>query len=452
MLAHAIDHPAPSTVVLISGDRDFAYALSILRLRCYRIVLVTLSNPHPSLTAHASLCFDWVSDVLEPGDLTWSHRPISPRRGKSSLPPVHDKNSSESKGHNNPSRFSFQESYDGKCASSVGFMTYFQDERKRRENSWTVPKHDARRDFLLPDLENSKTQPITSSVASDALRNGPKLATQIINSPIASTCPTYLNSGKETPMTTIVRDANPSQITATTNTSAGGTPKFATCGSIMQSKLSAHSTLRGTASLSLPAQHQVASVKEPISFKSAMGIPPTEIDRGSSHSSQRGVHSFIRAKPKNLSSVDQMDDDGDPDSPPAHSDASPPPNGTTSGSSASVPPFMPPSSTNNATVSAQSLVKATNPLQPTFFPDVLDKFSILIECLRLHKSKGRPRPLRSRVGLEISRNGITYRQAGVSRFSEYVAMAEKAGIVELGGSDGTAWVALRAPWYDAPLS
>ena len=64
MLAYAIDNPAPSTIVLISGDRDFAYALSILRLRRYQVVLVTLPTAHPSLTSQASICFDWLNDIL----------------------------------------------------------------------------------------------------------------------------------------------------------------------------------------------------------------------------------------------------------------------------------------------------------------------------------------------------------------------------------------------------
>ena len=66
MLAYAIDNPAPSTVILISGDRDFAYALSVLRLRRYRVILVTLPNAHATLTAQASVCFDWVSEILDP--------------------------------------------------------------------------------------------------------------------------------------------------------------------------------------------------------------------------------------------------------------------------------------------------------------------------------------------------------------------------------------------------
>jgi hypothetical protein len=64
MLAYAIDNPAPSTIVLISGDRDFAYALSILRLRRYQVVLITLPTAHPSLTSQASIRFDWLNDIL----------------------------------------------------------------------------------------------------------------------------------------------------------------------------------------------------------------------------------------------------------------------------------------------------------------------------------------------------------------------------------------------------
>ena len=96
MLAYAIDNPAPSTLVLISGDRDFAYALSILRLRRYQVVLVTLPNAHPSLTSQASIRFDWLNDILDvqkppPGtNISESHpersRPASFREKPSHVP------------------------------------------------------------------------------------------------------------------------------------------------------------------------------------------------------------------------------------------------------------------------------------------------------------------------------------------------------------------------------
>ena len=64
MLGHAIDNPAPTTILLVSGDRDFAYAMSVLRLRRYQVVLITLSNAHLSLTSQASVCHDWSFDIL----------------------------------------------------------------------------------------------------------------------------------------------------------------------------------------------------------------------------------------------------------------------------------------------------------------------------------------------------------------------------------------------------
>ncbi|KAJ7665110.1 NYN domain-containing protein [Mycena polygramma] len=63
MLAYAMDHPAPATLILISGDRDFAYAVSILRLRRYEVVVISLMG-HVSLKSQASACLDWNIDVM----------------------------------------------------------------------------------------------------------------------------------------------------------------------------------------------------------------------------------------------------------------------------------------------------------------------------------------------------------------------------------------------------
>ncbi|KAJ3991778.1 limkain-b1-type NYN domain-containing protein, partial [Lentinula boryana] len=62
MLAFAMDNlssPASTTIMLISGDRDFAYALSTLRLRRYNVVVVAPSNIHASLRAQSSSFFNW---------------------------------------------------------------------------------------------------------------------------------------------------------------------------------------------------------------------------------------------------------------------------------------------------------------------------------------------------------------------------------------------------------
>ncbi|GBE82453.1 hypothetical protein SCP_0408370 [Sparassis crispa] len=64
MLTYAIDTPAPATLLLITGDRDFVYAVSVLRLRRYRVVLVAPNATHASLKSQASEVLDWDCDIL----------------------------------------------------------------------------------------------------------------------------------------------------------------------------------------------------------------------------------------------------------------------------------------------------------------------------------------------------------------------------------------------------
>ncbi|KAI0701793.1 limkain-b1-type NYN domain-containing protein, partial [Earliella scabrosa] len=59
MMAYAMDNPSPTTIVLISGDRDFVYAVSILSLRQYRIVLLAPRATHSSLKAQANAVYNW---------------------------------------------------------------------------------------------------------------------------------------------------------------------------------------------------------------------------------------------------------------------------------------------------------------------------------------------------------------------------------------------------------
>jgi hypothetical protein len=66
MVTFAVDHPAPATVILIAGDRDYAYAVSTLRLRNYKVILIVPSSPHTPacLESQASLVIDWSTAVL----------------------------------------------------------------------------------------------------------------------------------------------------------------------------------------------------------------------------------------------------------------------------------------------------------------------------------------------------------------------------------------------------
>ena len=442
MLAYAMDNPAPSTIVLISGDRDFAYALSLLRLRRYRVVLITLPNAHQSLRAQASISFDWASEVLEPIDPTL---PTSPRHRKISSPPAQDKFYPDFIGHNPPSSL-FQGSYDEKSASSVEFMNDFRDETRGKEISQILPEHDARHDSLLL-LERQRT---ASSIATAALNNCLGVPARVMHPSVAS-CHTYINESIQTSVTAAAcsSESDSSRSTLNPNTSVACTPKVATHGNIASSRSSTHSALR-EAAVNSPnlSQHKVPNVIRPTSIESTMQMLHSEIVelRESSPFHQQGSH-----PPDNVRSLSSIDPVADDDDRPAHSDTSPPAN-VAATLTAPAPSLAPPSlSISNPTVSAIVQISA-NPRRLTPSVVVPDKFKILIKCLKSHRSRGSLSPLRSKISSEFAENGATYRQAGVSTFGGYVAIAEKEGIVELGGSGLTAWISLKAPWYNARLS
>ncbi|ESK85906.1 hypothetical protein Moror_2329, partial [Moniliophthora roreri MCA 2997] len=45
MLAYAMDHSTFDIILLISGDRDFAYVISTLRFRMYKVIVMAPSIP-----------------------------------------------------------------------------------------------------------------------------------------------------------------------------------------------------------------------------------------------------------------------------------------------------------------------------------------------------------------------------------------------------------------------
>ena len=66
IMAFIKDNSPPATIILISGDRDFAYLLSTIRWRKYNVVLISNSfMTHESLTAQASVTYDWQLDILK---------------------------------------------------------------------------------------------------------------------------------------------------------------------------------------------------------------------------------------------------------------------------------------------------------------------------------------------------------------------------------------------------
>jgi len=77
MLVFAFDLQAPVTVVIITGDRDFTYAISTLRMRGHRVVLIMPNAKTPShLKDNVDISVSW-KDVLEwPGQIASPARPL----------------------------------------------------------------------------------------------------------------------------------------------------------------------------------------------------------------------------------------------------------------------------------------------------------------------------------------------------------------------------------------
>ncbi|KAG8895604.1 hypothetical protein FRB99_000430, partial [Tulasnella sp. 403] len=65
MMAFALDNPTSAVVMLISGDRDFVYAVSVLRQRLYKVVVV-IPPQGANIVMHsqANVVLDWRYDIF----------------------------------------------------------------------------------------------------------------------------------------------------------------------------------------------------------------------------------------------------------------------------------------------------------------------------------------------------------------------------------------------------
>ena len=353
MLGHAIDNPAPTTILLISGDRDFAYAMSVLRLRRYQVVLITLSNAHVSLTSQASVCHDWSSDILgvaRPSSPSTAGkeaktRPRSPPAVRGLTGAVNPPTSPlGSKPRNIPNNHEIND-------VDIDLTNYIHDKRQNNSEQHTE----------------------------DDFHRGPSTVH-------------FINSEPSTPYFRGVQQLSPPSVMSTPTIE-----------------------LEAEAVPDAGSKTPVATPRTPSRLLENPSHPPMNPEILTPAPSSQGT--VGDAKP--IAPVR-------PDLPslrPAWA----------STLTAVVPITVPPSTV------ADWQVKIVPP-----------QFRILVNTLEFHRSKGFPRPFRSGIAVELAqKDHMVYRKAGVERFGQYVALAEKEGIVALGGTEGGAWIGLRPEWYGA---
>src|SRR6267154_2575910 len=85
MIFHAWDTPLPFIFVVVTGDRDLAYAIAKLRMRLYRVVLISPAGSHPDLTSQASDQLDWSRTILGMNNGS-NGEPIFPEESPNGMP------------------------------------------------------------------------------------------------------------------------------------------------------------------------------------------------------------------------------------------------------------------------------------------------------------------------------------------------------------------------------
>ncbi|KAG6884502.1 hypothetical protein C0993_010525 [Termitomyces sp. T159_Od127] len=374
MLAYAIDNPPPSTIILISGDRDFAYAVSILRLRRYRVVIISLPGIHTSLKTQASIFLDWNNDVLgaDVVDDCWLPRDI----------PVSLQEDDRTTSVSQFPRERSNSNYFRRTGRSNGeYDLDIMDNLRCKGNSTSYghPVSRARRDISKKALSYPQ---LSTSASHEAEDSPPTTRSPSQTRPT----PVILPRAEISSIPMVVSKPSPSEdvIESTAGESTTCISTSETQSSIWKTPDAAGNTL-------------------PLFNPLSQDLVTTAIQQ-------------------NLSTLETTSDVVHPDR-----EASP----TDKGNTASV----------------------TTPLAQQSQPKVVPpQFTLLVRRLEYHRSKGFPRPFRSGIALElVSKDNMVYRRAGTERFGQYVALAEKAGIIELGGKEGGAWIALRPEWYNAKI-
>lgn len=106
---------------------------------------------------------------------------------------------------------------------------------------------------------------------------------------------------------------------------------------------------------------------------------------------------------------------------------------------------LPDNHTTRPRVSLAPVVHAPPDAGPRAVPR---QFLPLVQVLDRLREAGTDKPLRSHVAIALTKvQPRVYDSAGVLRFKQYADMAKRNGFVDLGGSEGEAWISLLPNWH-----
>ncbi|OCH95310.1 DUF537-domain-containing protein [Obba rivulosa] len=442
MLTFAMDTPAPATIILISGDRDFVYAVSVLRMRRYRVVLIAPNSTHCGLKSQASIILNWEFHVLripkamnssnqvpglDPSEYVDIASEPRHRRTRSSTTSMSSMSSAPLTTPRTPCRPSIQDikkgimELDSTTSIQVDIMT---------EEEYSLDKISGSRSRIPAPLGGKYIQDTDTSAISFSDDGEPVQGAEVLQAIKQRSPPSDSSSNSQTSSLHVTNvDLETEAARRCWHIGAASAPEFIPLSSRFASVTSAHQT--NSLNWSSIARSQVHG-------------PPTLDPAAQASSPVNSPQAFMGGTLSTLAESGATLDTAF-----TSKGAVPAPGQKETCSDTLNKPELRPVSAPAAASSPQPAPLATMSAPEASLPPIPPQFSVLINLLLNYRAKGIQRPLRGPVAVALA--GLCknlYVQAGVRRFKEYSLLAESAGIVELGGLEGQAWISLTPMWCD----
>ncbi|KAI0797756.1 NYN domain-containing protein [Abortiporus biennis] len=431
MFAFALNNPSPATFIVITGDGDFVYAISTLRNLKYKVVIITPQTGHQCLKGVAGSedtpTYDWDLDILRRTPRG------SPYRGTPST----------------ADRTLVSEYDNGKAPTTPITNSPIEPRARRRGNSF--------RDIAQAPMLRTPPVPPRPLMATTAssLQSPLQLSTNNVRHPARPSVdiPSWGSHSRlnvktdgedRTPCGT--PSSAPAQLPKTNPLSPISSASNKSSNSTITSN-SANSTNIVALNLMHQSQRECGGTEELLpesgnadGVNGCLMYPPEVSESPSAFQDGMLLQQVVVSTTAQAEDNDRTDDESASVKvgvvTPSDRTASLP-DGLEDQLGGS-PPFLSADSYLNVPPTDDHIPGMLQ-LDPCLLP--------LLTKLRDLSSNQQYQHLRSHVSLSLKNQyPDVYRDANVPKFKQYVELAVKAGLVELGGAEGTAWISLMPKW------
>ncbi|KAG2146931.1 NYN domain-containing protein [Suillus bovinus] len=452
MIAFAVDNPSPATVILIAGDRDYAYAISTLRLRQYNVVLIVppAQNIPQSLESQASVVVDWNFAIL--GKRTEAD--ISPVRQpyRNLDEDIVERLSREFCDSNEDPAVTLlssnlpTSSAHTRRVSAAELLqpSVFEHNSDTASDNATQPASTLTPKKVASMIHETPVRPRFESVAKFPPPPPPPPAVTFNasskNAPLPSSSHTRtISGGTSVPYVSKTQNAVPTAVPLSPVISSRGRNDGITAPNSTNIDLTSAMSPIAIDLLQHDKNVYLNAGVTRFAQYTALAESASLIQLGG-----REGDAWIALHPDLFSQDIDLDTPQSSSTPPTVHDNSPTPQDNipynmTSTPSSSSSATLPPSTESPGPTKPLKLNPKAEPFRAVV-PIPLC-FRPLIICLAKFRNDGVPKPVRSALGQELG--PAAYSQAGTSSLKEYLAQALHAGVVECGGSGDSAWARLH---------